>query len=262
MATIKLKRGSGSPAGNLEQYEVAMDVAAKNLYTSTDGSDAVILADNTLNTLSSLPDDTMTVSGSAQDLNDAVINIVTDNSGYDKAHIMCEDSNEKVFSIVGESNPFQNRDKFIVTLDPDNVNSPSNQANYAGDYGVYYLKEYSDIENPVIEMNVFGAKDGFKLRVYDDFNGASPNPGPLGYPGYGYKPMEVHCDSFEIMAKDSDTTTDKVLEVNSTQAEFQIPIGHAQLSSDPASPSNGWTYYNTTTHKLRLYANGAWVDLN
>lgn len=45
MATrIKLKRGTGSPAGSLEQYEVAMDQAAQILYTSTNGSDAVILA--------------------------------------------------------------------------------------------------------------------------------------------------------------------------------------------------------------------------
>lgn len=51
MGTIKLRRGSGSPAGSLAQYEVAMDVADKNLYVSTDGSDAVILADNTENFL-------------------------------------------------------------------------------------------------------------------------------------------------------------------------------------------------------------------
>ena len=43
MGTIKLRRGSGSPAGSLAQYEVAMDVAARNLYTSSDGSDAVII---------------------------------------------------------------------------------------------------------------------------------------------------------------------------------------------------------------------------
>ncbi len=43
MGTIKLRRGSGSPAGSLAQYEVAMDVADKTLYTSSDGSDAVII---------------------------------------------------------------------------------------------------------------------------------------------------------------------------------------------------------------------------
>ena len=45
MSTIKLKRGSGTPPNSsLEQYEVAMDVTAKQLYTSTDGTDVVTLS--------------------------------------------------------------------------------------------------------------------------------------------------------------------------------------------------------------------------
>lgn len=519
MGTIKLRRGTGSPAGSLAQYEVAMDVNDKILYTSTDGSDAVILADNTENFLSTntteiditsdidmnfkkitnmsgfynvatsfatagvfaradinnnniqpafearrdlstdgavsgkdprgaamnfviRSDVTNTnnsdqfqycggvaglsgsgtnsaphwiagftydatfpfgqntlwegtkdefyiypktaIDSSAVDLTQPILHLKTDNTGYDKAHIMCEDSNEKVFSIIGESNSFQNRDKFIVTLDPDNVNSPTNQSNFAGDYGVYYLKEYNDIENPVIEMNVFGAKDAFKLKVFDDYNGGSPNPGPIGGGGYGFKPMEIHSESLSVRAKDSDTSVRPILEVDNDQvsiddtelltnaesfdtvakhrrvslnpghtgrtkaghavqhnmddgsgnfrapttgagsstgwmvnggflgslsceldtvavdgdnkvdspnskAEFKIklytdganqqtgdtiltashdavkagkPFENVTLSADPSNPVNGWQYYNDQTHKLRLYANGAWVDLN
>ncbi len=33
-------------------------------------------------------------------------------------------------------------------------------------------------------------------------------------------------------------------------------------SADPSSPTNGDVYYNTTSHKLRVRANGAWVDLH
>ncbi len=33
-------------------------------------------------------------------------------------------------------------------------------------------------------------------------------------------------------------------------------------TTEPASPSNGWLYYDSGTDKLRLYAAGAWVDLN
>ena len=386
MGTIKLKRGTGSPAGSLEQYEVAMDVAAKTLYTSSDGTDAVIIGNDTEyflanNTISGLTNETLLYSGRIQatrvnntlqtqltsieitrdlgsdgavagkeertatldfsiksdatntnnapqniyaggfmggsgsndasdphyiagftydasnpstkhtlfegtendfdifprlrandgadiqdpdaDLDDAVLNLKVDQSGYNRAQIMCEDSNGKAFSIVGQMDDVnQNRDKFIVSLDPDNIHSPNNVTTYAGDYGIYYLKEYNDINNPSIEMNVFGAKDGFKLIVFDDNNSSSPNPGPLGYGGYGFKPMEIQCESFQIQAKDSDTSTVRVFELDETEAQFQVPIKNANLSADPSNPVNGWQYYNTTTHKLRLYANGAWVDLN
>jgi hypothetical protein len=50
MGTIKLKRGTGSPTnGDLAQYEVAMDVAAKQLYTSTNGTDVVTLSNEYTN---------------------------------------------------------------------------------------------------------------------------------------------------------------------------------------------------------------------
>ena len=39
-------------------------------------------------------------------------------------------------------------------------------------------------------------------------------------------------------------------------------LQHPALGSNPSSPANGQTYYNTSDHKLKLYANGAWVDLN
>ena len=383
---IKLKRGTGTPAGSLEQNEVAMDVADKTIYTSTDGTDAVIIGNNTEyflanNTISGLTNEAAIYddviysirqntaqnfvltgaeivrdlgsdgavagkedrtasldfsvksdatntnnapqniyaggfyggSGSNDgsspnflacfayddginsfskpviwegtkdgfeinprikandgadiedpdaDINDAVVNIKVGQSGYNRPQLMLEDSNGKAFSMIGEANTNTSQDKFIVTLDPDNNNSPTNQASYAGDYGVYYLKDYSDLENPVIKMNVFGAKDEFNISVFDDNNGGSPNPGPLGYGGYGFKPMSVSAEKFTVKAKDSDTSTTQVFEVDSTEAVFEVPIKNANLSADPSNPVNGWQYYNTTTHKLRLYANGAWVDLN
>lgn len=33
-------------------------------------------------------------------------------------------------------------------------------------------------------------------------------------------------------------------------------------SAEPGTPTNGGLYYDSDTHKLRLYAGGAWVDLN
>ena len=47
MSIIKPKRGTGSPAGSIATNEIAMDTAAKILYVSTDGTNAVNLADDT-----------------------------------------------------------------------------------------------------------------------------------------------------------------------------------------------------------------------
>jgi len=52
--------------------------------------------------------------------------------------------------------------------------------------------------------------------------------------------------------------TGHILEITSTDRGVLLPRG----SSDPSSPVNGCIYYNNSSHKLRLRANGAWVDLN
>ena len=51
MSIIKPKRGTGSPAGSITTNEIAMDTAAKILYVSTNGTDAVNLADDSKNYL-------------------------------------------------------------------------------------------------------------------------------------------------------------------------------------------------------------------
>ena len=53
MSIIKPKRGTGSPAGSIETNEIAMDTAAKILYVSTDGTNAVNLANDTRTYLTS-----------------------------------------------------------------------------------------------------------------------------------------------------------------------------------------------------------------
>ena len=39
-------------------------------------------------------------------------------------------------------------------------------------------------------------------------------------------------------------------------------LRYVPLAADPGGAENGDVYYNSTTNKLRLYAAGAWVDLN
>lgn len=46
-----------------------------------------------------------------------------------------------------------------------------------------------------------------------------------------------------------------------TNVAPNVPIALLATGSDPASPFDGWVFYRTDTDRLRLRANGAWVDL-
>ena len=68
MSIIKPKRGTGTPAGSIVANEIAMDTTSRTLYTSTDGSDAVIIGNDTEyflanNTISGLTNETPTYNG-------------------------------------------------------------------------------------------------------------------------------------------------------------------------------------------------------
>ena len=58
-----------------------------------------------------------------------------------------------------------------------------------------------------------------------------------------------------------DTATTISLKHDEGRIEVNKPLLLDTQSSDP-SGVNGMVYYNTTTHKFRGYANGAWTDLN
>jgi len=165
-----------------------MKVSAKEL--TLDAEDYVKVSSNNLNV----------TDGTDVSIDEGVVNIKVDGSGYTTPQVVFEDENQKVFSMIGESSPDMKRDKYIITLDPENNNSPSGA--YAGDYGFYFTKEYNDINNPSMEMNVFGAKDGFTISVADDFNGGLPKIAPNGIgKGYGFKPVDLRAESLRIKTK-------------------------------------------------------------
>ena len=197
------------------------------------------------------------IDGTASSLTTPVLSLVTDNSSWNTPQLMCTDSNGKVFSQVGQLNTGASSYVWNITLDPDNTHGRTGVTSYAGDYYVDFRKEYDDQSAIKITQNIFGANGGYIMRVKDDFNSNSPR--------YDFKPMTVQAEEFRVEARDGVRTTDLVLTVDIDKAKFEVPIGHVQLSSDPSSPEGGWTYYNTTTDKLRLYVAGstnAWVDLN
>ena len=198
------------------------------------------------------------IDGTASSLTTPVLSLVTDNSSWNTPQLMCTDSNGKVFSQVGQLNTGASSYVWNITLDPDNTHGRTGGVTtFAGDYYVDFRKEYDDQSAIKITQNIFGANGGYIMRVKDDFNSNSPR--------YDFKPMTVQAEEFRVEARDGVRTTDLVLTVDIDKAKFEVPIGHVQLSSDPSSPEGGWTYYNTTTDKLRLYVAGstnAWVDLN
>ena len=204
------------------------------------------------------------IDGSAGGVNSAVVNIKTDNSGWNRPQLMVEDSNGKVFSQVGQHSTTNDYYQWNITLDPDNThprtNVPGSGQVYAGDYFVDFQKNYSDQDEITINMRAFGAHNGFNIISRDDANGSYGAGGDGGATAYKHK--NINLNGYETNFNCGDNGNILALTVEEDKIACKVPIAQVQLASDPSSPDNGWTYYNTTTHKLRLYANGAWVDLN
>jgi hypothetical protein len=71
-------------------------------------------------------------------------------------------------------------------------------------------------------------------------------------------PLKLYFNQLDnhLRGELGNTVISGTLTVN--EGAVQLPTA----SSDPSSPANGQIYYNNSTHKLRLYANGAWANLN
>lgn len=246
--TLTNKSGSNSQWTNDENYSTTTNNAANRVITGT----------GTTNTIDGNSDFTWdgsnaVMDGSAGGLTSPVVNIKTDNSGWNRPQLMVEDSNGKTFSQVGQHNTTYDYYQWNITLDPDNTHGRTGVTTWAGDYFVDFQKNYTDPAAIVMKQRVFGANNGFELEVRDDYNSGGGNQ-------YKRKPFHINTEEVNFnMGPDGATLA---LTVDDTKIDCKIPIGQATLASDPSSPEDGWTYYNTTTDKLRLYAAGAWVDLN
>ena len=134
------------------------------------------------------------MSGTSSDYSSPILHLKTDTSGYNKTQLLCEDDNGKVFAQVGQLNTGGSVYQWNITLDPDNTHGRSGVTTYAGDYFVSLEKNYSTQSAIRMDMNVYGANDGFHILVRDDFNSGGGNQ-------YGHKPLVI--DASELIFKNS-----------------------------------------------------------
>lgn len=120
-------------------------------------------------------------------LTSPILHLVTDNSGWDKAQLMLTDANDDAVSIIGRNNTTYSNYQLNYTLDPNHTkprtNVPGTGVTYAGDYFVNFRKNYGDQDNIDMQMEVYGANNGFSIVARDDWNG--------GVDSYNYKPITL-----------------------------------------------------------------------
>lgn len=79
---------------------------------------------------------------------------------------------------------------------------------------------------------------------------------------YGAVVMPTGHNSVEIYAQDGSTYADIWADAGTGRVEFYATDGMllAKLASAPSGPSEGQAYYDTTTHKLRVYDGTTWQN--
>ena len=243
------------------QYDFPRKDGSANQVITTDGAGRLTFQNAPVSNLSILSDNQQFINGSAQGLSsgslqNGVLTITTDNSGWDKSQLMLKDSNGKALAITGEDYTSSNKHRLAITFDPEGDHNPSGGG--TGDYGMYWHKDYSDLSAGVkMGWDVFGAQDGFEWRVRGDNNG--------GTNSYDYEPIDILSDTFTLKSRNGYASVTDTLAVSSTKVEAKVPVqfpSYTTTERNALSAVNGMQIYNSTTSKMQAYAGGSWVDLH
>ena len=140
------------------------------------------------------------ISGSAGGVTSPILELVTDNSGWNRPALMFKDSNADVVSVVGENNTSNKAYTYNFTFDPNNTHGRTGVTSFAGDYFVAFAKNYYDQAEISIDQNVYGAHAGYNLTVRGDWNSGGGNQ-------YQYKPINLKGSEVNAFA---DGTTKKL----------------------------------------------------
>ena len=223
-------------AGNISQWTNDSGYGTGSTTINDNADDRIITGSGTANTLNGEANFTWDgskglISGSATDLTTPVLQLTTDNSGWDKPQMMFTDSNDDVFSMVGRNNTSADMYQWNITLDPNNTNGRSGVTTYAGDYFVAFEKDYSTPTAVAMNMQVYGANDGFKLKVFDDFNSGGGNQ-------YGKKPFIV--ESLNMIVEADGTEALKVEDTGITfYDEYTFPTADGSPSQTLQTNGSG-----------------------
>ena len=157
------------------------------------------------------------ISGSAGGLTSPVLELVTDNSGYDKPQLMFKDSNADVWSMAGRNQTNTGAEKYQAgfTFDPNNTHGRTGKTTFAGDYFIGFNKNYADQSAISMDMVVFGANDGFNISVFDDFNSGGGNQ-------YGYKPINLKGNEINLMPGGSGVALKSTVDTLSINTNVEI----------------------------------------
>ena len=132
------------------------------------------------------------LSGSAGGLTSPILEIVTDNTGWNRPGVMFKDSVDDVVSMVGQNNTGPSIYQWNITLDPNNTKGRTGVTSFAGDYFVGFEKNYSDQSAITMDMQVYGANGGFNITARDDYNSGGGNQ-------YGLKPINLKGNEINLM---------------------------------------------------------------
>ena len=172
------------------------------------------------------------MSGTSDGYDTPILHLKTDTAGYNKTQLLCEDDNGKVFAQVGQLNTAGSLYQWNITLDPDNTHGRSGATTFAGDYFVSFEKNYSNQSAIAMTQNVYGANDGFTIKVRDDFNSGGGNQ-------YGSKPLVI--DASELIFKNDNGDEYAFPNADGTNGQAITTDGNGNLTFTTVSGGGGGT---------------------
>jgi hypothetical protein len=249
---------------DITQHQAALTITESQIsdldHLTTAEAIAAVEGEATLDLTGVLTGTTAVLSGSASGLTAPILELETDNSGWNRPALMLKDSNADAVSIVGEHNTTYDYYSLNYTLDPNNTHGDTSTSNYAGDYYVAFLKDYSDPSAIAMKVDVYGANDGFNVTARSDF-GSYPTR-------YSARPVRLKASQVELYA--SDTTTPfgdftLQLKVEESKSAFSNAVKLASMTTteqDALTAEAGYIIFNTTTSKFMGYNGSAWVSFH